>query len=70
MALKFSEALAEVLDELDAAGFENQTTLAALIGTVETDVSLRSTTKKATGKPLFRILGFFDCTFIDNSNVS
>ncbi|MBR0225732.1 MAG: hypothetical protein IJL92_06720 [Thermoguttaceae bacterium] len=39
MALKFSEALAEVLDELDAAGFENQTTLAALIGTVVTDVS-------------------------------
>ena len=33
----FSEALADVLDEFDAAGFENQTTLDALIGTGVTD---------------------------------
>ena len=58
----FSEALADVLDEFDAAGFENQTTLNALIGTGVTDGSAY-----ATGKPLFRILVFFDCTFIDNS---
>ena len=44
------------------AGFENQTTLNALIGTGVTDGAAY-----ATGKPSFRILVFFDCTFIDNS---
>ena len=44
------------------AGFENQTTLDALIGTGVTDGSAY-----ATGNPSFRILVFFDCTFIDNS---
>ncbi len=50
MALKFSEALAEVLDELDAAGIENQTTLDALIGTGVTDGSAYATIAASTSR--------------------